>query len=148
LPRATISASSVAASRMSAIRSRPIDSQRQCLGPDSIVAVLESAERDDVNGAAEECLEIILEMEKVEKGTALFEVDEEVDVTRRGLIAASHRTEDRCRSTLVLSDEGVNFFPPRFDDRAALTHFSMVSPEPESGRCQLVSPSTMGALEG
>ena len=87
-----------------------------------VVAILQSANRHDVNPSTQERLERFLEIHQVEQRTSGVELDQEIEVAVSVVIAAGDRPEQRNTSSVVAPNEFVDLVAPRFHDRPASTH--------------------------
>ena len=102
------------------------DHNGSAFAPDVSVALLQSADRHDIDGTTQQSGKLVLEVQKIEQRTSGFEVHQEIDVARRRVLPSRHRPEE-CRGTaLVLSHQRADLLPPCFDDRTPLTHDQIV----------------------
>jgi len=86
---------------MSSMRGCQRGSQRDGVSPDVVIAIEEPAGGHDINRSLEQHGESVLEMDEVEQRAVRLELDEEIDVARGVLVAASHRSEHGDRSSVM-----------------------------------------------
>jgi hypothetical protein len=87
----------------------------------NLVSGFECAGRDDVDVSADQVAQLLSEVLQVEEGAAVFEIDDEVDVTARCGISAGGASEDMHTPSAMARGDGESLLAALHEDRAVPT---------------------------
>jgi len=86
------------------------------------IAGFQATSGDDIDRAAKQHRELVLEMEQIEQGATSLEVDHKVNVAVFGVVAASDRPEHRYRSTAMAADSSGDLVSVLIHEQPTLSH--------------------------